>query len=81
MQNTVCHTILLADKRTNSSDMHAELNLLKLNDRCNLHFKIECYENVYNQESSLSKFFVLDSNKRAKHTRRNEAQNMHVPDI
>lgn len=80
IQNTACRTILLADKRTSVKDMHANLNLMPLSNRWNLHFLTECYKNVHDMNASLSKFFVLESDLRMRQTRNTVSMSMHVPD-
>ena len=81
IQNTACHTILVVDKRTSISDMHASLNLLTLTNRRNLHFKTECYKNVHDNTSSLGSFFTLESEIRARQTRNTTSLSMHVLDL
>ena len=54
-------------------NMHNELNLLKLEDRRNLHFLTECHKNIHNTKSSSSKYFVPVSNLRARQTRNTDA--------
>ena len=81
IQNTSCRCILLADKRTSTTYMHAELNLFKLSDRRKLHFQIECYKNVTNSESSLSKYFILSASVAHQHTQNIDSNCMHIPDI
>ena len=59
VQNSACRTILLAESRTSSDEMHKELGLLRLNERRSLHLCFQLHKKVYvDDASSLSKFFV-----------------------
>ena len=81
IQNTACHTILMGDKRTSIKDMHTRLNLFTLSNRRTLHFQTDCYKNVHDNTSSLSKFFILESDLRERQTRYIVSRSMHVPDL
>ena len=61
IQNAACRTLSLADRDTNAEYMHSEHKFLRLDDRRNLQFLIECHKNVYNKGSSMSKYFVQES--------------------
>ena len=80
IHNPACRTILMVDKRANIQDMHARLNLLTLSNRRTLHFQTECYKNVHNM-SSLSRFFILESDLHIRQTRNTVSLSMHVPDL
>ena len=59
VQNSVCRTILLAESRTSTEDMHSELGLFHLDKRCKLHLCFQLHKNIFVDEtSSLSKLFV-----------------------
>ncbi len=59
IQNSACRTILLAEARTSTDEMHKELGLLKLNERRQLHLCFQLHKNIYvDDTSSLSKFFT-----------------------
>ena len=81
IQNTACRTILMVDKRTSVKNMHAMLNLLLLDDRCMIHFKTECFKNISDNNASLSKFFILECDRRERQTRNTVANSMHVLDV
>ncbi len=81
IQNAACRCILLADKRTSTDLMHAELNLTRLSDRRNQHLQIECYKNVTNPQGSLHRYFIPSANMSQRQTRNTDANSMHVPDI
>ena len=79
IQNAACCTILMADKRMSVNDMHVSLSLLTLSNRRTLHFQTECYKNVHDSSSSLSRYFVLESDIRERQTRNSVSLGMHVP--
>ena len=76
-----CRTILMADKRTNTADMHGNLNLLTLAKRRTLHFNTECFKNATDTNVILNKFFNLECNRLERQTRNTVALCMHIPDI
>ena len=57
VENSACTTLLLADKRCPVEGMPAELRLLKLIQRCDLHLAVDSHKHVYNLDCSLHKFF------------------------
>ncbi len=59
LQNSVCRTLLLANRETHIQDMHTELGLLYLNERRQLHFCLQLHKIIYSiGDVALREFFV-----------------------
>ena len=60
----------MVDKRTSVKNKRATLNLLLLNERRMIHSKTECSKNVSDNNASLSRFFVLERDRRERQTQK-----------
>ena len=59
LQNSVCRTLLLANRETHIQEMHTELGLLYLNERRGLHLWLQLHKIIYTaEEVALHDFFV-----------------------
>ncbi len=80
IQNTACRIILQVDDMS-VKNVHSELNLSTLKDRCNYHLSVECHKNIYNSTSGLHHFFIKCGERAVRTTRGTASELMVVPDI
>ncbi len=70
IQNVCCRIILRTNKRTPITEMHKELNLLKLELRREQHLSELCHKNIYLENIvSLGNFFNVTPAKNQRETR------------
>ena len=80
VQNSVCRTILLANRETHIAEKHVDLGLLYLNERRDLHFSFLLHKNIYNEhDTGLSGQLVNCNTAAVRHTHGSSSHNMVVP--
>ena len=75
---SACRTMLLADKFSPSDSMHRNLGILPLEKRRTYHRAVDCHKHIFNDKSSLAKYFKNKTSGRA--TRSGEVNKV-IPDI
>ena len=78
-QTSAYRTMLLADKFSSSVYMQKSLGILLLEKRRMYHRAVDCHKHIYNEKSSLAKYFKTKGTGRA--TRSGEKNKKIVPDI
>ena len=83
VQNTACRIILKAGPRDHIKEMHQELKLEILEDRCKYHLLAECHKNIHtNKHTPLKRFFFqINALNPNRCTRRVCRYDFHVPRV
>ena len=80
IQKLCCRIILHRNKRASVTEMHNELQLLKFDDRRDLHLSELCHKNIYYDTSaSLSQYFIITPARNYRATRQRNKSHILVP--